>query len=179
MTGLLPQESRAEEPFNPLKLKGYFWETGKFYEGQTSISESNITKILEELRQTESLLQLAQEHRNWVIRSVFLDVFSVISLFLCLVGFPKKLCHRIAHPSADKKNFHDTWDVAFRSFSIHYQLRQLGPIRQHLSSGHPGNPGSPWCPKASLKISRHSWGRFRCHGFHRDQRRICKAHHRR
>lgn len=58
MTGLLPQESRAEEPFNPLKLKGYFWETGKFYEGQTSeISESNITKILEELRQTESLLQ--------------------------------------------------------------------------------------------------------------------------
>eukprot|EP00435_Cladocopium_sp_Y103_P031150 s482_g7.t2 len=54
MTGLLPQESRAEEPFNPLKLKGYFWETGKFYEGQTSeISESNITKILEELRQTE------------------------------------------------------------------------------------------------------------------------------
>ena len=43
----------------------------------------------------------------------------------------------------------------------------------------PGNPGSPWCPKASLKISRHSWGRFRCHGFHRDRRRVCKAHHRR
>ena len=66
MTGLLPQESRAEEPFNPLKLKGYFWETGKFYEGQTSgISESNITKILEELGQTESLLQLANTAGVW------------------------------------------------------------------------------------------------------------------
>ena len=89
MTGLLPKESRAEEPFNPLKLKGYFWETGKFYEGQTSeISESNITKILEELRQTESLLQLAQEHSRSDPECVFGCFLCDFSLSLSC-GFPK------------------------------------------------------------------------------------------
>lgn len=56
VVALRPCEAKAEEPFNPLKLKGYFWETGKFYEGETS--EANIAEILEELKETESLLRL-------------------------------------------------------------------------------------------------------------------------
>eukprot|EP00434_Breviolum_minutum_P016925 symbB.v1.2.014933.t4/scaffold1103.1/size137753/9 len=55
VVALRPCEAKAEEPFNPLKLKGYFWETGKFYEGETS--ETNIAEILEELKETASLLQ--------------------------------------------------------------------------------------------------------------------------
>lgn len=57
LTTLVTEESLAEEPFNPLKLKGYFWETGKFYEGETSESV-RIPEILAQLNETQALLQL-------------------------------------------------------------------------------------------------------------------------
>ena len=65
VVALRPCEAKAEEPFNPLKLKGYFWETGKFYEGETS--EANIAEILEKLKETESLLRLETALRSLLL----------------------------------------------------------------------------------------------------------------
>ncbi|CAK9105179.1 unnamed protein product [Durusdinium trenchii] len=54
---LTSEESFAEESFNPLKLKGYFWETGKFYSTAESADSQDIRKILSELTETASILQ--------------------------------------------------------------------------------------------------------------------------
>ena len=128
-----------------LKSPSTLWSWRAIFGRQGSFTRARLLRFLSQTSPRSWRSWDRQSHYcNWlrntagVIRSVFLDVFSVISLFLCLVGFPRGLCHRIAHPSA-ASNFHDTWDVAaFRSFSIHYQL---GPIRQHLSAGHQATLG--------------------------------------
>lgn len=78
VVALRPCEAKAEEPFNPLKLKGYFWETGKFYEGETS--ETNIAEILEELKETESLLRLETALRILLLfdDTFLLDLFKTL-----------------------------------------------------------------------------------------------------
>ena len=89
VVALRPYEAKAEEPFNPLKLKGYFWETGKFYEGETS--EANIAEILDELKETESLLWLETALRTFyylMICSGLLDLFKkhVFCAWFCSVN---------------------------------------------------------------------------------------------
>ena len=51
------EKALAEENFNPLKLKGYFWETGKFYDKENPDAESeDIKQILSDLNETLSIL---------------------------------------------------------------------------------------------------------------------------
>ncbi len=89
VVALRPNEAKAEEPFNPLKLKGYFWETGKFYEGETS--EANIAEILDELKETESLLWLETALRTFYYLMIccgLLDLFKkhVFCAWFCSVN---------------------------------------------------------------------------------------------